>query len=83
MKWTLSIIVLLTCMLTMRAMNPMNPVKSYIITLTGDSINGMLDFRTPAMNARQCHFKADGQSSFTTYTPAEIAGYGTTEIVKK
>ena len=47
----------------------------YVITLEGDTLHGVIDFRTSAMNAKRCVFKQEGESEFKTYLPGEIDGY--------
>lgn len=49
--------------------------EGYVITLQGDTLRGDLDFRTAAMNSKQCVFRQNGTSSFVTYQPGEIQGY--------
>jgi len=56
-----------------------NPKPGYIVTYSGDSIFGTIDFRTPKINTRECTFKADNETTFQTYSPIAIAGYGLTE----
>jgi len=46
-----------------------------VITLGGDTLSGMIDYRTDAINAQQCVFMANGASAATTYKPGQIAGY--------
>lgn len=47
----------------------------YVITLEGDTLHGVIDFRTSAMNTKRCVFKQDGATEFKTYLPGEIDGY--------
>ncbi len=47
----------------------------YVITLEGDTLRGVIDFRTSAMNTKRCVFKQDGATEFKTYLPGEIDGY--------
>jgi len=49
--------------------------EGIVITLGGDTLSGMIDYRTDAINAQQCVFMANGASAATTYKPGEIAGY--------
>lgn len=58
------------------AMAQTNPVKGYIITNLGDSLQGLVDLRTDAINSKQCTFKQDGKDSYVTYKPGNIKGYG-------
>lgn len=52
-----------------------NPKPGYIITNTGDTIRGTLDFRTNAKLSKQCLFMADGESAYKTYVPGDIEGF--------
>lgn len=52
-----------------------NPQKGYVITNKGDTIHGTIDYRSDARNARECSFAAEGQTQYTTFTPADIRGY--------
>lgn len=63
---------LLFCML---AQAQINPKDGYIITNDLDTIYGTIDFRTNEINARQCSFRANGETEFKTYLPGEIEGY--------
>lgn len=63
---------LLFCML---AQAQINPKDGYIITNDLDTIYGTVDFRTNEINARQCSFRANGETEFKTYLPGEIEGY--------
>ncbi len=53
----------------------MNPVEGYIISNEGDTINGTLDYLSPAKNSKECHFQKEGESEFKIYKPNEIKGY--------
>lgn len=53
-----------------------NPKSGYIITQERDTINGILDYRTDARNARSCLFMAEGDSLYKEYRPTQIYGYG-------
>ena len=52
-----------------------NPVKGYIITNTGDTIRGTIDYQTRGKMARACHFQREGETSYATYQPGQIAGF--------
>lgn len=56
-----------------------NPEKGYIITDRQDTIRGMVDFRTNAVNTTQCRFCPEGETEYKTYAPGEIEGYTFTE----
>lgn len=49
--------------------------EGYVITLSGDTLRGVIDFRTAAINTKKCVFKQNGATTFTTYLPGEIEGY--------
>lgn len=52
-----------------------NPMRGQIFTNENDTIYGMLDFRTNAINANKCTFKADNSTEYKVYKPNEIAGF--------
>ncbi len=72
-KRTLLLIFLLPLVLVVSAQ--VNPKKGYVITLTGDTIHGVIDYRTDTYNCQQCSFRADDSSSFVNYMPYDIQGY--------
>lgn len=57
------------------AMAQQNLREGYVITLQGDTLHGMIDFRTSAMNTKRCVFKENGATEFKTYLPGEIDSY--------
>jgi len=71
-KIILSLILLSGCAI---ASAQVNLREGIVITLGGDTLSGMIDYRTDAINAQQCVFMANGASAATTYKPGEIAGY--------
>ena len=52
-----------------------NPKPGYIITNDGDTIRGILDFRTNEKLSKQCEFWANGGSEGKTYKPGDIEGF--------
>lgn len=56
-----------------------NPMQGYVITNNNDTIHGMIDYRSDAKNALECHFKENGQSDYRTYAPSDISGYRFTD----
>ena len=54
------------------AMAQTNPKPGYIITNTGDTVRGVLDFRTNQVLSKKCVFQANGESESKTYKPGEI-----------
>ena len=47
----------------------------YIMTNTNDTVYGLIDYRTDAMNATLCKFKAGEDKADVVYYPGDIAGY--------
>jgi hypothetical protein len=47
------------------------------ITLTGDTVKGLVDFRGIIFNSGQCDFKAGDDQSVQTFLPGQIHGYVT------
>ena len=52
-----------------------NPKPGYIITNAGDTVRGILDFRTNEMLSKKCEFWANGDSEGRTYKPGDIEGF--------
>ena len=52
-----------------------NPKSGYVITNTGDTIRGIIDFRTNEKLSKQCMFWANGGSESKTYMPGDIEGF--------
>lgn len=50
-----------------------NYKKGYVITNDNDTIYGLIDFRTDAINATRCTFKSEQAEKI--YYPGDIAGY--------
>ena len=69
------LIYLLVLFITMTASAQVNPKQGYIITNEGDTIHGIIDYRSDARNARECHFMAAGSQEYKVYAPADIKGY--------
>ena len=57
------------------AMAQTNPKPGYVITNNGDTIKGIIDFRTNEKLSRQCDFWANGGAVKTTYKPGDIEGF--------
>lgn len=62
-------------MMSLSTMAQRNPKSGFIITNTGDTIRGIIDFRTNENLSRQCEFWANGGSEGKTYKPGEIEGF--------
>ena len=52
-----------------------NPKSGYVITNTGDTIRGIIDFRSDERLSKQCNFWANGEKEGTTYKPGDIEGF--------
>ena len=52
-----------------------NPKSGYVITNTGDTIRGIIDFRTNEKLSKQCDFWANGESTSKSYKPGDIEGF--------
>jgi len=52
-----------------------NPKPGYIITNAGDTVRGILDFRTNQVLSKKCVFQANGASESKTYKPGEIESF--------
>ena len=52
-----------------------NPKSGYVITNTGDTIRGIIDFRSNEKLSKQCMFWANGGSESKTYKPGDIEGF--------
>lgn len=52
-----------------------NFLPGYILSLTGDTLYGWVDYRSQARNSRVVVFKASESSEGKAYRPVEIAGY--------
>ncbi|MDH6355753.1 hypothetical protein M2132_002099 [Dysgonomonas sp. PH5-45] len=49
--------------------------QGYIITNSNDTVRGWVDYRTDAINCKQCRFKTSEEAPATVYYPSDIAGY--------
>ena len=75
-KIILSLILLSGCAI---ASAQVNLREGIVITLGGDTLHGMIDYRTKTMNAEQCLFVEDGKPEPQTFQPGQIAGYRFTD----
>jgi hypothetical protein len=57
------------------SMAQVNPKPGYVITNTGDTIRGFLDFRTNDILSKRCMFQANGENEFKTYNPGDIESF--------
>lgn len=74
MKQVLLISYLLFMSVTL-AVAQINPKPGYVISNTGDTIRGIIDFRTNGKLAKQCVFRAHNESESKTYKPGDIEGF--------
>ena len=72
MKKFLLLLMMVLCG-TIAMWSKQNPVRGYIITNSGDTISGTIDYQTRGKMARACHFQPDGEMSYVTYQPGQIA----------
>ena len=56
-------------------MAQINPKSGIIITNSGDTIRGIIDFRTNETLSRECEFWAEGKTEGKTYKPGDIEGF--------
>ena len=56
-------------------MAQINPKSGFIITNSGDTIRGVIDFRTNETLSKECEFWAEGESDGKTYEPGDIEGF--------
>jgi len=59
-----------------RAQAQTNFRPGYVLPLAGDTLRGEVDLRDGRANAERCRFRANAQAAVTTYSPAELRGYG-------
>ena len=57
------------------AMAQINPKSGIIITNSGDTIRGIIDFRTNEKLSKECEFWAEGKTDGKTYKPGDIEGF--------
>ncbi|MBQ3771913.1 MAG: hypothetical protein II834_08280 [Bacteroidaceae bacterium] len=57
------------------AMAQINPKSGIIITNSGDTIRGIIDFRTNETLSRECEFWAEGKTDGKIYKPGDIEGF--------
>ena len=57
------------------AMAQVNPKSGIIITNSGDTIRGTIDFRTNEKLSKECEFWAEGKTEGKTYKPGDIEGF--------
>lgn len=70
-----SIISFLLAIIATATMAQTNPKTGYVITNTGDTIRGVIDFRTNEKLSKQCEFWANGERESKVYQPGDIEGF--------
>ena len=50
--------------------------SGYIVTLSGDTVRGLADYRGNALSASICRFRATPEAPVAAYSPAQLRGYG-------
>ena len=70
-----SIISFLLAIVATAIMAQTNPKPGYVITNTGDTIRGVIDFRTNEKLSKQCEFWANGEKEVKVYQPGDIEGF--------
>jgi hypothetical protein len=50
--------------------------EGYIVRPAGDTVRGQINYQRAQQGAQQCSFRIATGSEVTTYTPAELRGYG-------
>ena len=70
-----SIISFLLAIVATATMAQTNPKSGYVITNTGDTIRGVIDFRTNEKLSKQCEFWANGEKEVKVYQPGDIEGF--------
>jgi len=71
----LALLIAFVCCVNIQLKAQQNPVKGYVITNAGDTIYGIIDYQTRGKLARACHFLRDGETSYVTFQPGQIAGF--------
>ncbi|SFG22217.1 hypothetical protein SAMN05216383_10787 [Prevotella sp. KH2C16] len=66
------ILLCLSVLMSMHVIAQVNPKDGYIITNEGDTIRGIVDYRSDIRNAGICSFKASGSEQYKDYLPGEI-----------
>ena len=74
MRHLLLTLLLLTLCAT-SGMAQINLREGIVITLSGDTLHGSIDYRTDRMNAEKCYFIQDGHNDPITLAPVDIQGY--------
>lgn len=73
MKKTICLLVLIGCVSCLQAQT--NFLPGYIITNEGDTLHGLIDYRSDARNARRCDFRQDKDAPVKEFLPGSIRSY--------
>lgn len=77
------IFVALCTLVTLTSLGQENQIKGYIIQLSGDTLNGFIDYRNWDKNPSVLSFKVNQNDVYQKYTPTDIAGYGVDNEIYK
>ncbi len=73
LKLVLSLAIPILFFFDVKAQSDFKP--GYIITLQGDTVNGLINFRGDKANGKGCMFKTATERESVTYTPDQIKSY--------
>lgn len=73
LKLTLSLVFIFFLLFKTQAQSDFRP--GYIITLQGDTVKGLINYRSDVANAKNCIFKKEQDQEKVTYTPDQIRAY--------
>lgn len=77
------IIVAFCTLVTLTSLGKENQVKGYIIQLSGDTLNGFIDYGNWDKNPSLLSFKVKENDVYQKFTPTDIAGYGVNNEIYK
>ncbi|MBN1416086.1 MAG: hypothetical protein JW973_13375 [Bacteroidales bacterium] len=73
---TIRIVFILIAFLTLqKSFSQSNFKPGYIISNSGDTLSGLIDYRGDIKNSNSCVYKADEKSKIVTYKPGDIRAY--------
>ena len=71
----LMVVLLSTISISAQKYKAQNPVEGFIVTNTGDTIQGTIDYLSEEKCAMSCMFKGKAENDFRQYTPNDIQSY--------
>ena len=74
---------LISALFTRPAQAQTNFRPGYVLPLAGDTLRGEVDLRDSRANSQRCRFRASPDAAVTTYSPAELRGYGLPAAAKR